>query len=70
MRTNDMVLISFVEVLLREASIDFIILDQNMSVLDGSVGVIPRRILIDEEKESAARSLFSEAGIAHEINTV
>ncbi|PCJ86145.1 MAG: hypothetical protein COA52_15450 [Hyphomicrobiales bacterium] len=69
LRTNDVVLISFVETLLREARIDFIVLDQNMSVLDGSLGVIPRRILVDETKENAARTLFVDAGIGHEIRT-
>lgn len=69
LRTNDMVLISFVESLLKEAKIEYLVLDQNMSVLDGSIGVLPRRLLVDENEEKAARKLFDEAGIAHELRS-
>lgn len=69
LRTNDMVLISFVESLLKEARIEYLVLDQNMSVLDGSIGVLPRRLLVDEDQEAAARKLFDEAGIAHELRS-
>ena len=69
LRTNDMVLISFVESLLKEAKIEYLVLDQNMSVLDGSIGVLPRRLLVDEDQENAARKLFEEADIAHELRS-
>lgn len=69
LRTNDMVLISFVETLLKEAKIEYLVLDQNMSVLDGSIGVLPRRLLVDESEERAARKIFDEAGIAHELRS-
>jgi hypothetical protein len=48
-RTNDPVLISFVESLMRDAGIAFLVADSGMSILEGSVGVIPRRILVDPE---------------------
>ena len=55
-RTNDAVLLSFVEVLLRDAGIASMIADQNMSVLEGSIGVLPRRLLVaDEDYEAAMR---------------
>ncbi len=43
LRTNDAVVISFVESLLRDAGIGCLVADQNMSVLDGSIGILPRR---------------------------
>ena len=43
-RTNDMVLVSAVVALLDGAGIRHMVLDQNMSVLEGSLGVLPRRI--------------------------
>jgi len=46
LRTNDLVLISFVESLLREAGIDLWVADQNMSIIEGSLGVLPRRIMV------------------------
>jgi hypothetical protein len=41
-RTNDPVLISFVESLMRDAGIGCLVADSGMSILEGSVGVIPR----------------------------
>ena len=45
-RTNDIVMISFVEALLRDAGIEHMVVDQNMSVMEGSLGVLPRRVLV------------------------
>lgn len=66
-RTNDAVIISFVQSLLRDAGIGCFVADQNMSVLDGSIGILPRRILIDEDDADEARELLADAGIEHEI---
>lgn len=67
MRTNDMVLISFVEALLSEAGIAHMVLDQNMSVLEGSIGVLPRRILVDRTRIEDATARLRDAGVADEI---
>ena len=45
-RTNDMVLISAVGSLLDGAGIKHLVFDQNMSVLEGSLGMLPRRVLV------------------------
>jgi len=66
-RTNDMVLISFVEALLKEAGIGYYLADQNMSVMEGSLGVLPRRVLVPSDEIAAARALMTEAGIADEL---
>jgi hypothetical protein len=66
-RTNDAVLISAIEALLKAARIHHIVVDQNMSVLEGSIGIFPRRILVDEDEAAAARRLLVEAGYAHEL---
>lgn len=66
-RTNDAVIISFVESLLRDSGIGCFIADQNMSVLDGSIGILPRRIMIDQDDADEARQLLADAGIEHEI---
>ncbi|MET0597971.1 MAG: DUF2007 domain-containing protein [Mesorhizobium sp.] len=67
LRTNDAVLISFVEVLLRDAAIECLVADQNMSVLDGSIGVLPRRILVAEDDAEEARRILADAGIGKEM---
>ena len=66
-RTNDLVLISAIEALLRGADIEYVVLDQNMSVLEGSLGMLPRRILVDEARADRARRLLQEAGLGHEL---
>jgi len=66
-RTNDTVLISFVESLLKDAGIGCMVADQNMSVLDGSIGILPRRVMVLEEDMTAARRILADAGIANEI---
>jgi hypothetical protein len=66
-RTNDAVVISFVESLLKDAGINCLVADQNMSVLDGSIGILPRRVMVLEEDMVAARRILADAGIANEI---
>jgi Putative prokaryotic signal transducing protein len=66
-RTNDAVLISAIEALLKGANIGHMIVDQNMSVLEGSIGIFPRRILVEEDQLAAARRLLTEAGFAKEL---
>jgi Putative prokaryotic signal transducing protein len=67
LRTNDIVLISFVEALLRDAGIDHMVVDQNMSVIEGSLGVLPRRVLVVSDSAAAARRLLKDAGVGAEI---
>ena len=66
-RTNDPVLITAIEALLNGADIGHMVVDQNMSVLEGSIGIFPRRILVDEEEIERARRLLEEAGFGNEL---
>jgi hypothetical protein len=59
--------LSAIEALLKSANIAHLIADQNMSVLEGSIGIFPRRILVDEEEFDAARRLLADAGFASEL---
>ena len=65
--TNNVVTLSFTQSLLSEAGIDFLLLDQNMSVLEGSIGIIPRRLMVPEEDLESAQELLREAGLEEEI---
>ena len=66
-RTNDIVLVSAVGALLDGAHIHHVVLDQNMSIIEGSLGILPRRILVHEEDAGAARRLLADAGLSHEL---
>jgi hypothetical protein len=66
-RTNDIVLVSAVGALLDGANIHHLVLDQNMSIIEGSLGVLPRRILVHEDDNREARQILSDAGLGHEL---
>jgi Putative prokaryotic signal transducing protein len=67
MRTNDAVLVSAVEALLEGAGIGHMVLDQNMSVLEGSLGILPRRVLVADDQVKSARQLLVDAGLGGEL---
>ncbi len=67
LRSNDPVLISFADALLNEAGIAHAIVDQNMSVMEGSIGILPRRILVPSGEIESARQLLRDAGIGDEL---
>ena len=66
-RTNDAVLVSAITALLDGAGIEHVVFDQNMSVLEGSLGVLPRRVLVADDEVASARQLLVEAGLGHEL---
>lgn len=66
-RTNDMVLVSAIGALLDGANINHLVLDQNMSIIEGSLGILPRRILVHEKDNLAARQILADAGLSHEL---
>jgi hypothetical protein len=66
-RTNDAVLVSAVGALLDGAGIPYFVLDQNMSVLEGSIGILGRRVMVEEDDVRAARSVLSDAGLGREL---
>jgi hypothetical protein len=66
-RTNNLVTISFIEALLKEAGITPFIADQNMSVIEGSLGILPRRVLVPDDQADEARRILRDAGIGEEL---
>ena len=67
MRSNNPVTLSFVEALMRDAGIGVMIADQYMSILEGSIGAIPRRILVESDRIEQARRIMRDAGLADEL---
>ena len=67
LRTNNAVTISFAGSLLKEGGIEHFVADSHMSILDGSVGILPRRIMVDGNKLTQARRLMQDAGLGEEL---
>jgi hypothetical protein len=63
MRTNDAIVLSFAEAVLNDAGLAPLIADINMSILEGSIGVFPRRVLVPDARWEAARCVLVEAGL-------
>jgi hypothetical protein len=66
-RTNDLVMISLIESLLTQEGVPFFVADQHMSAVEGSLGFLQRRIMVDTEQSGRARRLLQEAGLAAEL---
>ncbi len=67
LRTNDIVLISVIESILRAERVAYFVADQNMAAAEGSLGFLPRRILVDAREEDRARRVIAEAGLGKEL---
>ncbi|MDF1794728.1 MAG: DUF2007 domain-containing protein [Thalassobaculaceae bacterium] len=62
LRTNDLVRISYLEALLRAEGIETLVMDGGMSVLEGSAGAIPRRLMVIDEDYEPAKALLASVG--------
>jgi len=60
-RTNDPVLISWLQAHLADAGIEVLILDEHMSIMDGSIQAIPRRIMVSEDNKREAQAILARA---------
>ena len=69
LRTNDLVLLSVIEAILRAERVEFFLADQHMSSLEGSTGFMRRRILVPADRIDRARRLLRDAGFAAELST-
>jgi hypothetical protein len=67
LRTNDLVLISLIEAILAEEGIGCFVADRHMSVVEGSLGFLPRRILVGLDDVPGARRALINAGLGNEL---
>jgi hypothetical protein len=61
LKTNDPVLLNFAEAVLSDAGIDSVVFDQHMSIMDGSLGILPRRLMVIESDYERAKSILATA---------
>ncbi len=62
LRTNDVVKISWLEALLAGAGIEAVVMDAHTSILEGSIGAIPRRVMVSDQDYDRARRVLMDAG--------
>lgn len=67
LRTNNPVTVSFVESLLTDEGIIHFVADQHMSILDGSLGILPRRVMVESDEIHNARRLMKDNGLEAEL---
>lgn len=69
LRSNNAVTLSFVQSLMRDAGIGALLADQNMSIIEGSIGAIPQRLLVEADCLAQAQRIVKDAGLGHELTT-
>jgi hypothetical protein len=63
LKTNDPTVISFAEALLRAEDIDCFVFDVHTSILEGSLGVLPRRLMVARRDLFLARAILKDNGV-------
>lgn len=61
-RTQDVVLVSFLTSLLSDEGIEAVVMDGDTAVIHGSLGIAERRIMVLAEDYSRARRLLEDSG--------
>jgi hypothetical protein len=61
LKTNDPVQLDFAEVVLRDAGIESLVLDTHASVMDGSLGILPRRLMVADQDLERATAILRDA---------
>jgi hypothetical protein len=62
LRTTDLVRLSWIGALLRDAGIESVVFDGHMSVVEGTLGILPRRLMVSDDDIERARSILTESG--------
>lgn len=60
--SNNPVRLGFLQVLLRDAGIESVLLDQHISAVEGGIGAFPRRLAVRDEDAAEAKLILREAG--------
>ncbi|MCB1362730.1 MAG: DUF2007 domain-containing protein [Rhodobacteraceae bacterium] len=64
LRSTDPTVMAFASALLDGERIDCFQMDVNMSVLEGGIGIFPRRLMVRDEDYEAALVVMRDNGIA------
>ena len=61
LKTNDPILLNFAQALLADAGIETVVFDGHMSIMDGSMGFMPRRLMVSDDDLAQAQRVMKEA---------
>ena len=67
LKTVNPATLNFAQAVLKEADIPFFVMDQNASIIEGSIGIIPRRLMVVDEDAEEARQALTDAGLGDEV---
>lgn len=62
LRTNDIVKLSWLQALMADAGIETLVLDLHTSIVEGSIGILPRRLMVSDDDYVRARQVLRDAG--------
>jgi hypothetical protein len=60
-RTNDAVRLSWLQAVLAEVGIETLVLDSHTSIVEGSIGAIPRRLMVADTDHARASAALRRA---------
>jgi hypothetical protein len=60
-RSNDVVFLSWLRAFLADAGIETMVLDGHTSIVEGSIGAIPRRLMVPDRDHERAKAMLDEA---------
>lgn len=63
LRTTEALDITFATALLKGEGIRYYVLGENMAVLEGSIGIFPRRLMVAKEDAFVAAAVLRDNGI-------
>jgi hypothetical protein len=62
LRSNDAVRLSWLVALLADAGIAAVLFDTHTSIVEGSIGVLPRRLMVEDDDHARALRILRDAG--------
>jgi hypothetical protein len=62
LRSNDAVRLSWLVALLSDAGITAVLFDTHTSIVEGSIGVLPRRLMVEDGDHARALRILRDAG--------
>lgn len=67
LKTVNPATLNFAQAVLKDADIPFFVMDQNVSIIEGSIGIIPRRLMVVDEDAEEARQALRDAGLGDDV---